>query len=266
MSTPIHPCTIRNILYTRQRQIANMADAPSSSELDPKFVELFNKAEANIKATGLGQDKWYILVISIVAASPDPETASQLYLHLCSQPQYATSEARQALVRRLREALIKASCIVGVPKPIEAILAIAAVERPEDREYGTSRENWQCDDASLSRGIEWFKKVYTRNATDTVGLFDAHKDFAWISTHISYGLLLSDRQVLDDVDTQLVVFPGLMAQNLPTETWWHIRGTRRIGVSKEDMQVLWDTVRRVMEHFGMRSNKIPTVDEVEHDV
>ncbi|KAE8164093.1 hypothetical protein BDV40DRAFT_287233 [Aspergillus tamarii] len=32
----------------------------------------------------------------------------------------------------------------------------------------------------------------------------------------------------------------IMIQNLRKETHWHIRGMRRIGVSKEDTQVLWD--------------------------
>ncbi|KAI8716948.1 hypothetical protein NCS52_00989600 [Fusarium sp. LHS14.1] len=238
----------------------------ASSELTPELSELFSKIENNFKTTNLGEHRWYILVIACLSASPDPETSAALYLYLTRQEAYQTSESRQALVRRLREALVKTICLVGVCKPIEAILAIAKVEKPEDRDFSRTRENWQADDANHERAVNWFKQLYTRNATDTIGLFDAHKDFSWISTEITYGLYLSDRQVLDDKDTQMVVLPAIMSQNLRLETHWHIRGTRRIGVSKEDTEVICDSVKAVSEFFGIKLNRVPTVDEVEPDV
>lgn len=238
----------------------------ASLELTPELSELFSKIENNFKTTNLGEHRWYLLVIACLSASPDPEASAALYLYLTRQEAYQTSESRQALVRRLREALVKTICLVGVCKPIEAILAIAKVEKPQDRDFSRTRQDWQADDANHERAVNWFKQLYTRNATDTLGLFDAHKDFSWISTEITYGLYLSDRQVLDDTDTQMVVLPAIMSQNLRLETHWHIRGTRRIGVSKEDTQVICDSVRAVSEFFGIKLNRVPTVDEVEPDV
>ncbi|KAI8665674.1 hypothetical protein LRP88_03819 [Fusarium phalaenopsidis] len=238
----------------------------ASPELTPELSELFSKIENNFKTTNLGEHRWYLLIIACLSASPDPEASAALYLYLTRQEAYQTSESRQALVRRLREALVKTICLVGVCKPIEAILAIAKVEKPEDRDFSRTRQDWQADDANHERAVNWFKQLYTRNATDTLGLFDAHKDFSWISTEITYGLYLSDRQVLDDTDTQMVVLPAIMSQNLRLETHWHIRGTRRIGVSKEDTEVVCDSVRAVSEFFGIKLNRVPTVDEVEPDV
>ncbi len=232
----------------------------------PELSELLADIETRFKATQLGADKWYILALSCITTGPEPEFAAQLYQHLIAKPEFQSSESRQQLVRRLREALFKAICPIGVCKPIESILAVAAVERPEDRDLSFSREGWQADAENERKGREWFLKVYTRNATDTIGLFDAHKDFAWTSLTISYGLFLSDRQVLDDVDTQLVVLPCIMSQNLKLETGWHIRGTRRIGVSKEDTQVIWDSVQAFAAFFELKLNKVPTVDEIEPEV
>lgn len=239
---------------------------PPPSSPDPKLSELFQKVEKSLTATVLGEDRWYIVVLACMAAGPDPEAASHLYLYLCAQARYNTPAARQALVRRLREALIKVISLVGVCKPIEAIIAISSVEQPEDRDLSTTREGWQANEANLDRAMEWYHKIYKHNASEAIGLFDSHKDFAWVSKNITYGLYLGDRQVLDDMDTEMVVFPAIMAQNLPTETWWHIRGTRRIGVSKEDTQTLWDTIHTIMGHFGVKLHKVPTVDEVESDV
>ncbi|CAK7236787.1 hypothetical protein SCUCBS95973_009729 [Sporothrix curviconia] len=236
-------------------------------EVPTALADLFRRTESALKPTVLGpRDRWYIVVIACMVAGPDPEAASHLYAYLVRQPQYATSESRKALVRRLREALVKAVSIVGVCKPLEAILAISAIEQPEDKDYSETRADWQCDDANLARGMDWYAKIYKHNASDTLGLFDAHKDFIWLSKHITYGLYLGDRQVLDDLDTEMVVFPAIMSQNLKTETWWHIRGTRRVGVSNAETKVLYDVIKDVNKHFGVDLNKVPTVDEVEHDV
>ena len=65
---------------------------------------------------------------------------------------------------------------------------------------------------------------------------------AWISANITYGLYLSDRQILDDIDTEMVVLSGIMIQNLKRETGWHLRGTRRVGVSYEDVETIQQCV------------------------
>jgi hypothetical protein len=247
-------------------QPSRKMSSSTTAEIQPRYRQLFTELENRFKTTSLGNDKWYILAISTLAASPDPERADQLYLHLTQQADYATSTARQALIRRLREALVKSVPIVGVCKPIEAILAISEVERDEDKDFTFTREGWQCDKANHERGTGWLQKLYARNTTGTLDLFSAHKDFSWLSKEITYGLFLSDRQVLDDLDTQLVVLPGIMSQNLPKETHWHIRGTRRIGVPREEVQVIWDCVQLVAQFFDVKLHKVPTVEAVEYDV
>lgn len=244
-----------------------MTATSETPAVDSQLKELFENVEKRFKSTSLKEGSWYIVAIACIAASPDPELAAQLYVYLRDQEDlFPTAESRQALVRRLREALVKSISLIGVCKPIESVVAISKVEREADRDYGCTREGWQADAANHERAIDWFKKVYTRNAGDTLGIFDAHRDFAWVSAEITYGLYLSDRQVLDDVETELVVLPAIMMQNLPLESHWHIRGTRRIGVSKEDTQIIWDCVHLIAAHFGVRLHKVPTVDEVEPDV
>ncbi|KAF9894501.1 hypothetical protein FE257_006384 [Aspergillus nanangensis] len=245
-----------------------MASSPPEKTVtvDPAVAELFTRIETNFQTTALGPESWYLLVIACLSGSPDPELADQLYLHVINQPNSATSAARQKFIRRLREALVKCVSIVGCCKPIEAILAISQVEQDEDRDYSMTRQDWNCDADNHARATEWFRAIYARDGKSTLGLFDAHRDFQWLSTEITYGLYLSDRQVLDDTETEIVVLASIMIQNLRKETWWHIRGTRRIGVSKQDTQVLWDCIQLVAEFFEIKLNKVPTVDQVEEDV
>jgi hypothetical protein len=65
----------------------------------------------------------------------------------------------------------------------------------------------------------------------------------WLSIEITYGLYLSDHTILDAVDTELIVLSGIMIQNLKTETGWHLRGTRRVGVSHDDVETIQQCVR-----------------------
>ncbi len=283
--TPL--CNTKNPKNTSKKNKKNMAasdDSPLPPQPAPPAVDaglkaLFEKIEDEFRATRLGGEGWYLLAAASLVAGPDPELVAQLYLHLCAQPARAASAARQALVRRLREALVKSVALVGVCKPIEAVLALARAERPEDRDPldTCTRAGWRCgggdgdedDDAGRNRerGLAWFRRLYAGDAEATLGLFDAHRDFAWISAEITYGLYLSDRQVLaDDVETELVVLPAIMMQNLPAETRWHIRGTRRIGVSRPDVEVVCRCVRLVADHLGVRLHRVPTVEEVEPEV
>ena len=235
--------------------------------LDPRYTTLFQSLESAFQSTtSIPADKWPILAIATLVASPDPDHAHNLYLYLTSQPTHSTPQARQHLTRRLREALFKAIPLVGVCKPIEAILSISSVEQKQDRDYSFTHEGWQCDGANHERAMGWLQKLYRGNTSGTLDLFAAHKDFSWVSQEITYGLFLSDRQVLDDLDTQLVVLPAIMSQNLKTETHWHIRGTRRLGVPMEDVKIIWDCVKLVAGFHEVKLNRVPTVEEVEPDV
>lgn len=234
--------------------------------IKPQVAQLFQAIEKALSSTAIGPNRWYLLVLAALCGGTEPLLVDQLYLYLINRPDCTQPAARQALVRRLRESLVKLICIVGVCKPIESILAISKVERPEDRDLSFSREHWKNDEKNHAQAMRWFDKIYARDAERTLALFDAHQDFRWISTEITYGLYLSDRQVLDDLDTEIVVLVGIMIQNLQLETHWHIRGTRRIGVSLEDVKKLVGCVKQVGDFMGTKLDRVPSPDEVEGDV
>ncbi|KAK6850705.1 hypothetical protein PG987_000339 [Apiospora arundinis] len=221
----------------------------SSSSSPHKIHDLFRKIEADWSKSGLGPNRWYLLTLATLVGGNDPELSAELYLYLTAQPAFATPPQRQAL-------------------PLEAILAINAHEKPEDKDPSprATREGWQCDEANLERGRAWMRKLYTGDTNSTIALFDDHKDFAWLSQNITYGLYLSDRQVLDDLGTEVIVLSAIMIQNLPKETRWHIRGIRRLGVSVEDVKVVWNAVQAIAQFLDIKLNRVPTVEEVEKEV
>ena len=230
------------------------------------LATLFTTLEQSLTSTALGASRWYLIVLAALVGGTEPEFADQLYLYMTNQGGYQTPASRHSLIQRLRESLVKLVSIIGVCKPLEAILAISRVEQPQDRDYTFTRADWNADALNHARGAKWLEKIYAGNTQDTLKLFDAHKDFRWISEEITYGLYLSDRQVLDDWDTEVVVLAGIMIQNLKLETKWHIRGALRVGMSKEDVKAIMEAVRKVAEFTDVKLNRIPSVEEVEGEV
>ncbi|OCK80492.1 hypothetical protein K432DRAFT_393012 [Lepidopterella palustris CBS 459.81] len=235
----------------------------SSSE---KVLPLFTNLTQTFPSQSLGDDKWYLIALAALTGAGKPELAPDLYLHLISQPSYSTSSSRQALTRRLRETLVKCVAIYGVCRPLEAIFAIDSVQREEDKDYSFSRENWQCDAANYERGTAWLGRIYTHNMAPIDEKFKAQKDFGWISRNITYGLYLSDHSILNDIETELVVLAGIMIQNLKNETAWHLRGSRRVGISNENVEKVHQCIELIADFAGVKLDKVPRVADVEHEV
>ena len=75
-----------------------------------------------------------------------------------------------------------------------------------------------------------------------------------------------DNQILNGVETELVVLSGIMLQNLARETGWHLRGTRRIGVSHDDVELIQQQIEKVAKFCGVRLDRVPRVKDIEHEV
>jgi len=242
---------------------------PAPPITDPSAEEaiaLFNALEEKFPSQTLGTDKWYLMTISAITGTGCPEHAATLYNYLISKPEFATSASRQQLMRRLREALVKDISILGVCKPLEAIFAIAKIERPEDRDISFSRENWKSGPENIARGVEWLNQIYKANQAQTDDTLSAHQDFAYITRELTYGFYLSDHSILDPIETELVVLVGIMIQNLPLETAWHLRGIRRVGVCGEDVEAVQQCIEMIAEFAGVSLHKVPRVKDIEDEV
>jgi hypothetical protein len=232
----------------------------------PSCDELFRTIEARFEASGIPSDKWYLVALSSLTSTPEPHLADQLYLYLTRQPAYSTPTARKSLVRRMRETLIKDTALCGLPKTAEAILAIGKVVMEADLDNSFSREGWMCDGANHKRAMAWLERIYAQNTETLINMFRKHPDFEFWIVEICYGLHLSDRQILDDLDTEIVVLGVIMGQNLPRETHWHIRGLRRLGLPKEDVQMVCDCVHEVAQFCGFKLDRIPSVESLESEL
>ncbi len=73
---------------------------------------------------------------------------------------------------------------------------------------------------------------------------------AWISVNVSYGLFLSDHRILSMQETELVVLPAIMTQNLRGPTYWHLRACLRVGMDAEEVEAIHKVIEAVAAHGG----------------
>ena len=69
----------------------------------------------------------------------NPANIIHLYTYLISLPQWASHQQRQLLSRRLREQMLKEWVIIGIPKVITVVRALATIEAPEDADSSVTR-------------------------------------------------------------------------------------------------------------------------------
>ncbi|OCL05619.1 hypothetical protein AOQ84DRAFT_432968 [Glonium stellatum] len=236
------------------------------AEISSEVLSLFRSVQETFPSKSLGDGRWFLVALAALTGGGKPELAADLYLYLIQEQERSNPESRQVLTRRLREALVKCVSIIGVCRPLEAIFCIDKVQRPVDKDYSFSRENWKCDEANYERGTAWLHRIYSHNIGPIDEKFQAHKDFGWISRNITYGLYLSDHTILNDIETELVVLAGIMIQNLHHETAWHLRGSRRVGMSSEDVEAVQQCIEVVAKFANINLDKIPHVADIEHEV
>ncbi|CAN9279977.1 unnamed protein product [Alternaria alternata] len=216
---------------------------------DDEALALFKTVEEKFPSRSLGGDKWYVLLLASIVGGGQPGFAPLLYKELIKRPEYQTPEHRQALMRRIRETLFKLIVIVGVCKPLEAIFDIDAITKPEDKDYTFSRAEKDGNVMRQTQNVVQHGKVACTSTTKKASIM------YWTSKQITYGLYLSDHSILNDVETELTVLSGIMIQNLPRETAWHLRGTRRIGVSRDDVETIQQCIELVANFCGLRLHK-----------
>ncbi|RDW88382.1 hypothetical protein BP6252_00414 [Coleophoma cylindrospora] len=258
---------------------------PSEEEKYAKASTLFAKISTHFPSKTLGEERWYLPTLAALSYV-EPEHATYLY-----NPPRAGEETSRGLTRddisdRCGEdagvsllhrssgegggsgLFVLAVSVATIPAPSPRRVVQAASQKAT--KLNTSpvfcRENWTNDVANRARGETWLKTIYKHNLGTSIGPLAAHRDFDKISREITYGLYLSDMSILNEIETELVVLSGILIQNLPRESTWHLRGLRRVGASMEDVEIVQQCVEMVAEYAGVKLDRLPRVQDIEHEV
>lgn len=159
--------------------------------------------------------------------------------------------------RAWREAILQAHLFCGFPRVVEALGVLAEAG-------GLGRagpEEILGEGDQPARGRELFERVYAQESDKVRAILEGgHPDFAaWIEGH-AYGRVLT-RPGLEADRREILAVAGLAALGQDRQLAGHVRGARRCGASREELEAALDAVgdlirperleraRRVLERF-----------------
>ena len=111
------------------------------------------------------------------------------------------------------------------------------------------------------------QKLYKGNLDPTLAAFGFNAPLVeYVNKSLIYGLFLSDHSILLELEAQLVILTCIMCAGYRSPTLWHLRGTRRLGVSEEDVEKVQKAVELVAEIAGKSTEGWPRVQDVRNEV
>ncbi|PGH18695.1 hypothetical protein AJ80_04348 [Polytolypa hystricis UAMH7299] len=216
-------------------------------------------------------DAWYIVTAAALVASGNPTELGHLYEYILdTEYPNLTLDQERRLSSRFSDLLMKEWLLVGIPTVLMGVSALAKVERlvnAENTKLDGRRSNIDFNTAIPSRGTKFLKALYKENLDPIFASWGSYgPDFAWMEKSVIYGLFLSDHSVLSAMETQLVTLSSIMCQGWPGPTLWHLRGTRRLGRSVEDVERIQLAIERVAVWCGKSVDGWPRVKDVKDEI
>jgi hypothetical protein len=201
----------------------------------------------------LPRDTWYLIAATTLTVLNRPDEIPKVYRYAIERGSDGLAdyqpdlEEQLKISRRLREALIKASAISGVPKVIGAndnarypsvmsvrtmltrsqtinsLLSLKEVTPPEllddpgaPSPTGRRRDIYEVPSSEiLHRGQLFFDKIYGKIAKRVMGQMDrSGTEDLGLTARLVYGHVLSNTRVLTSTETSFVMIAGLIPQDV----------------------------------------------------
>ncbi|EWZ46798.1 AhpD-like protein [Fusarium oxysporum f. sp. albedinis] len=218
------------------------------------------------KQPNLPRNTWYFITATTLSALNRPEELPEVFKNATGEGSDTTGNGvpsrddQLRISRRLREALLKASAVGGMPKSINALMSLKSTT-PEDLldEPGTGisiRHKDIYDTAPakvLERGQTFFEAIYGKISRRIMGQLDwsGAPDLGLLA-RLTYGYVLSNTDVLTPAETSFVLIASLIPQDVNPQLKGHLRGALNGGASVDEVRAVRDVVIKICEASGMK--------------
>lgn len=125
--------------------------------------------------------RWYMCVLVALSSLNYPDVIPQVYEHLNANLLSPLSfDERFAVVRQIREGLIKSTGIAGAARTGNAMRILAGCI-PENLRENESPRSKEPEEAARKRGKEFWTRIYSRNKVfDPQASVRASPDYAFV--------------------------------------------------------------------------------------
>ncbi|SCZ93641.1 BZ3500_MvSof-1268-A1-R1_Chr6-3g08789 [Microbotryum saponariae] len=232
----------------------------------------------------LGHAHQWVAHIYAFATSELPSPPSAVAA--CSPLPKDETNPHRLVVRYMKEALTKSSCIIGAPRAIEALLELDKVVPVEAKDDSFVRDELDRSRSNQERAEIGMKGISTVYQKDIVGIFNMMdpylKDIRWFAQNITYGTYLvphadktpetsPDPFDQDSTLLSILTLSTIVPQRTPREILWHLQtkvfagGAIRRGIPREQVRSLHEEIEVVCHACGVDNVRegISTVDDVD---
>lgn len=182
---------------------------------------------------------WYLVTAAALCATNRSAEIPTLYTYVI---QKSNSEDRRQLTTRMREALFKTAPLVGLPRAINALTALANVTSAENRDTAAGRpviDTWEARMEEIDRGKSHWNTTYGKVAqrVQEQMVYAGGSDlWTYVLEHV-YAPVLSYEGILECGESALVVIGTLAATGAdgagPQLKGHFIGAVRGAGVAQE---------------------------------
>ncbi|RDW83208.1 hypothetical protein BP5796_04699 [Coleophoma crateriformis] len=213
----------------------------------------------------LPKDSWYFVVATTLCILNRPDQIPTVFQHAVENSiqggeQSLKQESQLFIARRIRESLIKASAVGGVPKTINALHALKTATPAElqDGPFAPSPSSRRGDlydtpvSDILQRGQDFFEKIYGKIWQRIMEHMDGSgtEDLGLIG-RLTYGYVLSNVNILNHRETSFVLIAALVPQDVNPQLKGHLKGALNGGASVEEVKAVRSIVISVCKAAGM---------------
>lgn len=205
------------------------------SALRNQFLPLLSPAPPESTAV------WYILTTAVLLSFHKEKLIGDLWTYLAAHTADGEDEEQLlAIARRIREACLKASTLVGFPRvgvlflpplpPLpnhsyvvhQAINALFALKSAISASHPALSSTWSADTSLRSplsatdkytRGMSFFRQIYQQHTSRVLAAMDATSggDLTHFAINCIYGELLSEASIIGGLETGLLEFVCCLA-------------------------------------------------------
>ncbi|MCJ1316520.1 hypothetical protein MMC15_001841 [Xylographa vitiligo] len=213
----------------------------------------------------LPHHSWYFIAGVTLSVLNRPDEIANVFRHaletgpgrIDGKPEH---DEQLQMARKMREALVKAAPIGGLPKAINALFALKDVTPPalldEPLAYSPTSRPVEVYDVPpsriLHRGQTFFDKVYGKVSKRVMGQMDrSGTEDLGITARLMYGYILSNTSVLTAAESSFVLVAGLIPQDVNPQLKGHLKGALNNGATIEEVKAVREIVIRICEASGM---------------
>ncbi|MCJ1470078.1 hypothetical protein MMC07_008723 [Pseudocyphellaria aurata] len=210
---------------------------------------------------------WVLVTASALIACGKPDELSSFYVYATGPQSPLTENEKNNLSRTLQDVLAKAWTLVGIPLVVIAAATLAKVEKENPPEMSQRWVPPQLTPETTAMGSAFMQRLYKDNLDKIFSTLGSNSPLVqWIDEAIVYGLFLADHRILSDVEAELVALICIMCQGLRAPTMWHLRGTRRLGVSEDDVEAVQKAVEMLAAWAGRNTEGWARAGDVRDEV